>query len=611
MTVDEELQAIELAAAPIDQGTTLIAAISVFVGLLFSFTAMLPTLTDRRRLVVSLRMMGYGRARVVQILAFQAIVLGVCASAVGLLIGLLLANGTGHDPTGYLTFAFPLSTERRIDWETIVPTIVGGVLASCLAAAQPLLDMRSGSASIAVLRRQSEPMHAVTARLRRTLAACGLALIVLAGSVWLLASSMMIVGAVATAVAIVLAVPAAFAAILRLSEGPASRWRLSSLTLALRALRATSPLALGLVATGAVAVFGAVGLRGTHASLLHGMYADFRGYLGTADVWVAQPGDDLALEPFDARGVARRVAAVGGVRDVRTFYGGLLDVGVRRVWVMARLNRDRTVVPASQVVDGDVRVLERRVRAGGWVTVSQQIAAAEGVAVGGTIRLPTPTGEVAYRVAATTTNLGWGPGAVVMNARDYRRAWDDDDPSALEVDVARGADVAAVARSIRRALGNRDGALWVQTARERVARVSETARDGLAWSGRGAMLLLIAAGFAMSAAIGAGTWQRRVAFGHLRLMGWRPVKLWCTLLWEAALVLGTGCIVGAAAGAYGHYAGDRWLRRSTDYPASFSVAAGQTVTICLLVFAVTLIVTAVPGVLMSRTPPRAGLDPDR
>jgi hypothetical protein len=125
------------------------------------------------------------------------------------------------------------------------------------------------------------------------------------------------------------------------------------------------------------------------------------------------------------------------------------------------------------------------------------------------------------------------------------------------------------------------------------------------------MLLLVAAGFAMSAAIGAGTWQRRVAFGHLRLMGWRPVKLWFTLLWEAGLVLGTGCIIGATAGAYGHYAGDRWLRRSTDYPASFSVAAGQTVTICLLVFAVTLVVTAVPGVLMSRTPPRAGLDPDR
>ena len=334
----------------------------------------------------------------------------------------------------------------------------------------------------------------------------------------------MIGATVATAVAIVLAVPAAFAAILRLSEGPASRWRLNSLALALRALRATSPLAIGLVATGAVAVFGAVGLHETHASLLDGMDADFRGNLGTADVWVAQPGDDLALEPFDARGVARRVAAVAGVRDVRPYYGGLLDLGVRRTWVTARSRADPAVVPPSQVVDGDVHELERRVRAGGWVTVSQQVAADEGVAVGGRIRLPTPAGEVAYRVAATTTNLGWGPGAVVMSARDHRRAWGDDDPAALEVDVAPGADVAAVARSIRHALGERDGALWVQTAPERVARLSETARAGLAWGGRGAVLLLIAAGLAMSAAIGAGTWQRRVAFGHLRLMGWRPVK---------------------------------------------------------------------------------------
>ena len=108
---------------------------------------MLPTLTDRRRFVVALRMMGYSRARVVQILGFQAILLGVCASAVGLLIGLLLADGTGHDPTGYLAFAFPLSTQRSIGWQTIVPTIAGGVLASCLAAVQPLLDLRAGSAT--------------------------------------------------------------------------------------------------------------------------------------------------------------------------------------------------------------------------------------------------------------------------------------------------------------------------------------------------------------------------------------------------------------------------------------------------------------------------------
>ena len=57
MSVHDELSAIALATAPIEQGTTLIVAISVFVGLLFSFTAMLPTLTDRRRFVVALRMM--------------------------------------------------------------------------------------------------------------------------------------------------------------------------------------------------------------------------------------------------------------------------------------------------------------------------------------------------------------------------------------------------------------------------------------------------------------------------------------------------------------------------------------------------------------------------
>jgi ABC-type lipoprotein release transport system permease subunit len=137
------------------------------------------------------------------------------------------------------------------------------------------------------------------------------------------------------------------------------------------------------------------------------------------------------------------------------------------------------------------------------------------------------------------------------------------------------------------------------------------ARNGLAWHERAALLLLIAAALAMAAAMGAGTWQRRVAFGQLRLMGWRSLKLWQALLWEAALVLGAGCIVGAAAGVYGQYLGNRWVQHVIDYPTSFAVGAEQTVAICLFVFAVALVVTAIPGVLMSRTPPRAGLDPGR
>jgi putative ABC transport system permease protein len=356
-------------------------------------------------------------------------------------------------------------------------------------------------------------------------------------------------------------------------------------------------------------VFGAVGLEGANRNLLNGLYEDYRGYVGTADIWIAQPGDDLALQPFDRRDIPRRVGAVDGVAAVRAYGGGLLDLGHRRVWVIARPRGDRTVVPPSQVVDGDVATLERRVRGGGWITVSQQIADERGVTPGDRMVLPTPTGMTGYRVAATTTNLGWGPGAIVMSADDHRRAWRTDAPSALEVDVRAGADANAVADRIRETLAVERSALTVQTARERSEHANGIAREGLARLGQISALLLMAAALALSAAMGAGVWQRRAALAQLRVLGWRSAKLWRSLLWESALVLGTGCFVGAAAGTYGHYLGDRWLQHSTGYPAPFALAVEQTIAICALVSFAAAVVAAIPGLLVARTPPHVGLDP--
>ncbi|HEU4702533.1 MAG TPA: ABC transporter permease [Conexibacter sp.] len=533
MSRDDELRALALATDAIDSSTTLLIAIGALVALLLAFTATLPTLADRRRFVAALWMVGCPRRHVVQILGFQAVALGATASAVGVLAGLLLARGADQELTGYLGFVFPLGTEPALGWQVLAVTSVCGVLASCVAAALPLLDLRRGGARAPVA-------HSGGAG------------------------------------------PTGGAARRRLAVG-------------------------GLVAVGVVAVFAAIGMLGSQQSLLHGMYADIRGHLGTADVWIAQPGDDLALRSFDAHGLARRVEAVEGVRDVRALRSNLLDVGDRRVWLVARPDGDRPLVPGSQIVEGDEALLATRLRDGGWVAVSQQVADAQGTGVGRTIRLPTPAGSRTYRVAAITTNLAWGPGAVVMSARDHRRAWGTADPSALEVELAPGADPQAAVPRIRRALGATAG-LEVETARVRIARATAVAHGGLAWSERAAQLLSAAAALAMAAAIGAGTWQRRAELGSLRQTGWR-LRLWGAWLWETLLVLGTGCLVGVAAGVYGQYLVDAWLQRAIDDPAASPFAAARTVATWLLVFALAFVVTTVPGALRPRTSPRASNTP--
>ena len=47
-------------------------------------------------------------------------------------------------------------------------------------------------------------------------------------------------------------------------------------------------------------------------------------------------------------------------------------------------------------------------------------------------RCPHPI-PMTLRVAALSTNIGWAPGAIVMNAADYARAWGSEDASAYNV----------------------------------------------------------------------------------------------------------------------------------------------------------------------------------
>ncbi|MGB2711024.1 MAG: FtsX-like permease family protein [Conexibacter sp.] len=608
-TVDHETRLLEHATGPIQQATGLFAAISAFVGLLFTFNAMLLTVPERRRFVADLRIMGYRPLHLVQILAFQAVALGALASAIGVLAGYVLSRTAAHSPPGYLAFAFPLGVEPVIAARAIALAFVGGILATCVAASQPLFDLRGRRAVNAVFKEKGEPGHAVSQQTRRQMGLGALGLLVAASVLVLVAPALTALGVAALAAATVLAIPATFAIVLRISDVPARRWRLNALVVANRALRATSIRSLALAATGAVAVFGSVAIEGAHRNLLQGLDSNFADYLRPADLWVTAGGDEnsLTTQSFQLGTTLERARAVPGVARAHAYYGGLLDIGDRRVWIIGRPVTDGTLIPPSQLQSGDLTVANRLLRQGGWVALSQTLADREGVGVGDLLTIPTPTGSRSFRVAATLTNLGWGPGALIMRASDYRRAWGTRDPTALELTLDPRVAPSIARTAVQRALDPSGVALRVQTTAERDAQFRELARQGLRRLSQISTLLLITAVLAMAAAMGAGTWQRRAAFAQFRIMGWRSNQLWRTLLIETGLVLGTGCLTGALTGMYGHVLASRWMEISTGYPAPFALTVWQTIVTCVLVGCAAIAVSAVPGYFVSRAPTRLGL----
>lgn len=604
----EEVGLLKQATAPNSQATGFFAFVSALVGMLLAFNAMLLSAPERRRVIADLRIQGARPKSLVKLLLFQSLCLGLVASVVGVIVGVLLSRGLLHESPGYLAAAFPLGTQTVIGWQPVALSIAGGVVATCLAAAPPLLDLRRSHAVDGVYYEEGEPGHAMASTGRLSLFVAAVALLVASsGALIVLGPGAAVLAIVGLALAALLAIPLSFSAVLGVAQAVAAKARrLNMLLMATRALRATTVRSLALAATGAIAVFGSVAAEGAHRDLLNGLYGDYRQYVSTANLWVTNKGDELATNSFPAGELPARISKLPEVAEVRSYQGGFLDIAGRRVWLIARPARAPEMFPTGQIDHGSAGLATLRVRGGGWITLSQQIAQATHVGVGGALALPTPTGPVAYRVAATTSNLGWAAGAIVLNDSDYRRAWASADPSALEIQLRPGASTITVKRAIERILIDYGG-LRVQTSSERASQADVLAREGLSRLTQISLLLMIAAALAMAAAMGASIWQRRPSLASLRIQSFRPSQLRIVLLCESLLVLGTGGVVGALAGVYGHDLINRYLRAVSGFPAPFAPAAAQTVETVLVITASALIVLAVPGFLASQVQPSLAL----
>ncbi len=138
---DEQLFA--KAAAATNQSTQLFAVISALVGFLFAFNAMLLTVPQRRRLIADLRRDGYTPKAVIAVLMFDAVVLGTIACAIGLVLGDELSIHLFHSNPGYLSSAFAVGSERVVNLQSIVISVVGGMGAASVAVLSPFKDIVS------------------------------------------------------------------------------------------------------------------------------------------------------------------------------------------------------------------------------------------------------------------------------------------------------------------------------------------------------------------------------------------------------------------------------------------------------------------------------------
>ena len=585
------------AAAASNQSTVLFAVISALVGFLFAFNAMLLTVPQRRRLIAELRRDGYTPRAVIGVLLLDALVLGAIACLLGLVLGDELSIRLFHANPGYLSSAFAVGSSRVVSVRSVLVAGAGGMLAAVVAVLSPLRDILSRDPLAAIAPARSEAGGQRT----RWLTAAGVACLALTVAILLAAPQLAIVGMISLTCALLallaLALDGALALVRRLAPTVTS----AIPHVAVMELRASRARAVAIAATGAVAVFGSVSIQGAHGDLQHGLENAAHDMNAFTDLWVSPAGSFnlLMTQPFPAT-ARERLEHLPGVTAVRVYRGGLLDWGERRTWVIAPPVQASPLVPPSQLVQGDSRRASERVRGGGWAVLSQALAGEHHLHIGQTFELPAPHPST-FRLAAISTNIGWAPGAIIVNAADFARAWESGEPSAYNVLLAPGVAPARARGEVQRALGPSSG-LTVQSAEQHAGKQRVLTRQGLQRLTQIATLILAAAILAMAAAMGAMIWQRRPRLAKLKLEGFDPTELWATILLESLILLAVGCASGALLGLLGQQLLDRALAATINYPVVRSVAIPTALTSLALVTAAAGAVLAIPGYLAARVP---------
>lgn len=577
---DEEAASFEKASYPTTRSTGLFSVLSALVGFLFALNSVLLSVPQRRRLFADLELAGYAPLTVARIAVVDGLVLGVAGSAVGLLVGEIALGLLLGPVPDYLASAFAIGSQRVVTPQSVLLAGAAGILAACLAALVPLagcLRVDPPARSLASGPRWQGPVFVA-----------GMVLLCGAVATAALAPMRSLTAIVALLISMILVLGAWLRFAATLGAAPLRRCRSASAMLAALEVRAGSGGArtLTLAATGAVAAFATLAITGAKADLQKGLDRVSEDVDRGAAVWIAFRGPTnifgvtpISIDPRQRREIER----LPGVRSMRGNRGSFLDIGENRVWVRA---------PARGVGDGRVRL-------------SRELAADLHVGEGDSAKLPLPH-PVELRVAGITDNFGWPGGALLLSPSDYARAWGSSAFSSFGLRLAHGASPASAAASVRAILGPRSP-LLVETSEERMRRQQATSRAGLSRLDQIAALVLISSALAMAATMAGMVWQRRPLFAALKLHGMEEAELWRALLYETALVLGAGCLAGAAFGLIGQAILDQALRSITGFPVIYTLPWERALAISSLLGLTAIAMLALPGWLVVRVPPQAGL----
>lgn len=606
-SVNTEARLLANAAGPEKQVTLLFSAISLVAGVILAYNALLLASDERRRFIVYLIEAGTPDSMIITSLVFDAFVLGVVGSLLGLLAGDVVSLIAYRTIPGYIAAAFAIGGQRVIGPETVLIAFVGGMIAAFAAAILPAMTALRWGAS-------AEPNAVGKAlsftrqlRVSDTLTfGCGATLVclsILTASLW---PATTVVALVTLTAGLMTCLPLILRGMIGLADTASLKTTDPSARLSVAELRRAPTRSVALLATGTVAAFLMVLIGGSVTDVQHAVRRGATDLLSSANVWVKPGGPQnvYATQPFEYKRTLRNLQQVPGVESVLPWRDSFLDFPGRRVWVLGVPPQAHAQIAPSQLIEGSLRTADRHIREGGWAAVSQTLVREKHLVIGQLFRIPTPTGDASLRLAAVVANYGWLPGAIVMNGEEHARLWGSGNATQLAVSLKPGVPLQRGAASVRDALPP-GSALGVQTAGELQGEVSAVLGSTLSRLSDTTLVVLVATIASVIALMIAAIWQQRTRLDSLQSIGMDLLQLTRLIFYESGSLLLSGAIIGMAAGLTGQYLIDGWLHETTGSPVRFMPAWELGLRTIAIVVAISIGAALIAVVQASRLQPRA------
>ncbi len=520
---------------------TALSLLALVVGMFLIYNTVTFSVVQRRELIGVLRALGVTRGEIFGVVLGEAALIGFLGTAVGLPLGILLAQGmvtfvaqTINDL--YVTVAV---REVALPPVSLVRAAVLGLSGTLLAALAPALEATATTPRAALHRSVLE------GRSRR--AAPQLALIgmgALAVGVVLLLPVRAPIGVAYAALFLVLlgaALLTPWAAIALMTVARAPMGWLFGLPGRLAAGSVIGALSRTAVALAAliIAVAATIGVGIMIGSFRQTVIRWLASSL-QSDVYVSPPSllsnrPDATLEPA----LITRLMATPGLIRVNTNRTVRVESTAGPLPLVV-LDVDAPVLGRFSFVRGEAASVLSGFMMGGAVIISEPLAYHRRLGVGARLALRTDRGVRDFPVVAVVRDYGSTQGVAMMSRATYEQFWDDRAISALGLVIAPGLDVEAVVGTLRRAAGP-DQEVLIRSNRALRAASLEVFDRTFAVTIVLRLLATVVAFVGVLSALMALGFERARELAVLRAQGFTPGQVW-------ALVIGQSGLMGAAAG---------------------------------------------------------------